>query len=179
MEKYESNANEERPSRYYRLLRDNEQPVEDGIQAKDPCAQVDLTCHVENGSYNKSQYISCTETSESVLDWGKHNIRNGFSDHMRIAVIDAVQLDLTGGVTIYDCEWLRENLKTEKAINFANEYNEVVVEGNIGQEYIVQVIEATFSDATFSDAVSEYVKKGFEKESDKRITELGYMLGFL
>ncbi|XP_052273244.1 histone acetyltransferase KAT6A-like isoform X2 [Dreissena polymorpha] len=162
-------------SRYYRLLRDDENPMRFGIQAKDPKALVNLTEHVSSGSSDdhQSKYISCSETLRGAIEFVKLNYR---SNLQRIAVIDAEQLSKTRGIIIHDLKALRQDLETDRAKRLADRFDEVVIEGNIGQECIVEVFKIEGYKGNYQPPVSLYIKDGFFDESKIRKTKVPSLL---
>ncbi|KAH3846846.1 hypothetical protein DPMN_089152 [Dreissena polymorpha] len=152
--------------RLYRLLRDDERPELFGIRAKDPNARLDLTEHVQFGSrrYYQSQFISCTETLNGVIELGKSNIRHGYSNRIRIAVIDPLKMVKTNGIKVYDSKAL-QCLKTSRARQNAKKYDEVVIEGIIAPDCICEVISVEQMGPNILWPFFQYVRLDFMTES--------------
>lgn len=116
----------------YRLLRFDENPS-DGLQAKDPNSSVCVEDHVTNGSSydaKPSKYISCSKSLEAVSRFAKYQqpivkIELPTKHSLRI-------IDLTDLATLK----MHIPMSNEKGRNFANAFQEVLIEGYIPPECI-------------------------------------------
>lgn len=121
----------------YRLLRIDENPSA-GLKAKNPTSSVRVNEHVTNGSSfnaNPSRYISCCKSLEAV--------RRFANNQQRI-----VKIDLDGNnptihsiIDLTDLATLNNYIpmSNDKGRNFANAFQEVLIEGYIPPECISEV----------------------------------------
>lgn len=107
----------------YRLLREDEL-IEFGLYAKNPRSRKSINDYIENGSDEgfESKYIACCKTLG-----GLNNFRK--SSKARVAKItiedESKCIDLTDNIT------QATHLKTEKAYNFADKFQVVLLTGEI------------------------------------------------
>lgn len=140
----------------YRLLRGDEYPLELGITAKIPSATVSVYDHVYSGSsydYVGSQYISTSASLAAITEFASHTTK---CLPVRIAVINVEALMATGAdvsfldltIEVNRAKFLTPPvlippvlippvLNPDKANNFANKFQEVLITGNIPKSCIV------------------------------------------
>lgn len=120
----------------YRLLRADENPLA-GLQAKNPNSNVSVDDHVTNGSNlyaNPSRYISCCKSLEAV---------RRFANYQQ----PIVKIELDGNnptihslriIDLTDLATLNRHIpmSNERGRNFANAFQEVLIEGYIPPECI-------------------------------------------
>ena len=140
----------------YRLLRPDEEPLEYGITAEDPDAEVSVHDHVSFGSSYCSQYISTSASWAAILEFASH--KKYFPK--RIAKINVCELEDTGDVEFIDLtdpENREDFLEDAKADNFSRKYEEVLVIGEIPPHCIDEVrwLHEPESDSE-SDSESDY-----------------------
>ncbi|XP_052820154.1 uncharacterized protein LOC128245979 [Mya arenaria] len=122
-------------NRLYRVLRDDEYPSQNGISAKDPSAQKDLEEHVDGGSYSMSQFISCSNSLSAAKLFGSKKYGGG---PYRIAVLDRDAIANDRRIQVFDIS-NGGGFSTERAINFARKFQEVVLVGYIPKKYVLEV----------------------------------------
>ena len=125
----------------YRVLRDDENPEENGLTAKNPNANELLENYVANGSWKmKSQYISCSNNKRYAKDFG-----NNIFEHppFRIAKLDRNKIENDASITVHDVSdgGYGYGFTDSKAINFARKFGEVILQGHVPKEYVVGVKE--------------------------------------
>lgn len=173
----------------FRVIRDEEMPLEEGIVAKNPESKVSLPIFVQNGSNMQTQFIATTRSFASA-------IFNAKKDCKRIAVIDPLLLPET--VEIYDVS-TAEKARAEfakfdsskgykRAVNYASASKEIDLIGAIPAEAVMKVI--SLEDGKFIEAydldpmtnVPEYREKvmrslePFFKDGSKDTTSAGVRL---
>lgn len=118
----------------FRVLRDDENPA-NGLHPKDPNGTQTIESHVSYGSYILSQYISTCADYISAVNWAHKDQNKTLTK--RIAVIDANVLR-SRNIKMTDLTKYNAYLG-QKAYNYANCYNEVLVEGFIPSEAITNI----------------------------------------
>jgi len=123
-------------SRLYRVLRcDEGNPRQSGLSAKDPGANMALEEHVERGSWNsRSQFISCTDNLESAKSFGRMKKTNTF----RVVTLDRGRIETDQNIRVYDVS-NGTAFRSRKANKYSSRFNEVVLEGNVPKEYVIEV----------------------------------------
>ncbi|KAK3104912.1 hypothetical protein FSP39_013071 [Pinctada imbricata] len=123
------------PKYVYRLLNESEKP-ERGLWAKNPKADISIQEHVETGSWGtESQFISTSATLGAVQQFA----RNSKSRRKRIVEINLTEVEKIPGNKIYDLSVERNrkmHLRSEKSLNFARKFQEVLIQGNVPPEWI-------------------------------------------
>ena len=117
-------------SRLYRLLREDEQPKEEGIKAQSPNANKSVREHVNFGSNFTSQFISTSASMAAVRDFASCR----FSKGKRIATINVDELTKLGDVYYIDLtdRANRDKYRLEgRAVTVARKYTEVLILGDI------------------------------------------------
>jgi len=123
----------------YRVLRDDENPEENGLTAKNPDANESLENYVANGSRNmKSQYISCSNNLRSAKDFGNKKFQQ---PPFRIAILDRNKIESDDSITVYDVSdgGYGYDFTDSRAINFARFFGEVILQGHVPKEYVVSM----------------------------------------
>lgn len=120
----------------YRLLRADEDPAK-GLTAKDPNSDVTVDFHVSYGSNGSdSRYISCSKTLEGITEFASHST----TFPRRIVRIELNENDQD--INIIDLTNYYERIQhvfTQRGINFARKFDEVLVEGRIRAECITLI----------------------------------------
>lgn len=115
------------------MLRADEDPAK-GLTAKDPNSDVTVDFHVSYGSNGSdSRYISCSKTLEGITEFASHSI----TFPRRIVRIELNENDQD--INIIDLTNYYERIQhvfTQRGINFARKFDEVLVEGRIRAECI-------------------------------------------
>ena len=125
----------------YRLLREDENPMEHGLLPYDDCARISVHQHIENGSRIPTQFISCSASWEAIVNFA----RRSDTRPARIAAINVADLEEYGDeVDIYDltdpsvrCQYLH----TKRANNRATKIQEVLIDGDIPLVCIQYVVD--------------------------------------
>lgn len=119
----------------YRLLRKDESPTENGIQARKPAATTTPEDHVSSGSSKASQFISTSASWQAITNFATHSITNP----KRIAIINCVNIPGVQYIDLTSKDMREKHLETEKSVNFAVKFAEVLIIGEIRPEFIVGV----------------------------------------
>ena len=117
-------------SRLYRLLREDEQPKEEGIIAQSPNANKSVQEHVNFGSNFTSQFISTSASMSAVRAFASRR----FSKGKRIATINVDELTKLGDVYYVDLTIPDNRYKYRlegRAFTVARKYTEVLILGDI------------------------------------------------
>lgn len=134
------------PTRYtleytflYRLLREDEFPLEEGLSPKDPNADVSVHNHVDKGSSIVSRFISTSASWEALLNFA----RKSRTQPDRIAMINVKELE-SEEMLFYDLTNPRvqnQYLHSRRAHNRANKMKEVLFTGTIPNYCIYYVAD--------------------------------------
>jgi len=123
----------------FRVLRDDENPKMFGLTAKNPFANESLEYYVANGSWDmKSQYMSCSNNLQSALEFGNKKFQQ---PPFRIATLDRNKIKNDTSITVYDVSdgGYGYGFTNDEAINFARHFCEVILQGHVPKEYVVDV----------------------------------------
>lgn len=120
----------------YRLLRADEDPAK-GLTAKDPNSDVTVDFHVSYGSNGSdSRYISCSKTLEGITEFASHST----TFPRRIVRIELNENDPDINIIDLTNYYKRiQHVFTQRGINFARKFDEVLVEGRIRAECITLI----------------------------------------
>ena len=124
----------------YRLLREDEYPLEVGLESENPYAGVSIHEHIVNGSYRQTQFISCSASREAVVNFAQRSDTRP----ARIAAISVAELEKYGEVDIYDLTdpHVRSRyLNTKHANKRAENIQEVLIVGYISPSCIQYVFD--------------------------------------
>jgi hypothetical protein len=129
-------------SHLYRVLRDDENALLNGISAKYPNATLTVEKHVDKGSYYASQYISTSATSAAAEDFAKGGYKYTPGSKW-IAIINTSKIP-PGTVEYADLtipHVLNSFIPTcnEWAQNCARKFQEVIIKGHIPANCIDKV----------------------------------------
>ena len=127
----------------YRLLNDDEDP-KDGLSAKDPKARKSVEEHVSMGSKPgfKSQFISATSTYKGVYTFAMKK----WNDKIRIAKINITESLSLGVDIVINTNDIIEACESDKAINFARKFDEVLIIGFIPSECLELIVDGKKAD---------------------------------
>ena len=132
----------------YRLLRDNES-ITNGIDAKEPYARVSIDHHVAYGSRCSSQFISTSATKSAVKKLVGLKIY-GDLHNIRIVRINLKKLKRRNSsakiIDLTDDDTAEAYLNSSRAINFAMNFDEVLIKGHIPRSAIRLIYKGHKSD---------------------------------
>ena len=121
----------------YRLLRPDEWDAQTkGIAPQRPGANVSVLQHVARGSYNSSQYISTSASWGAIQDFARHSR----TSPKKVAQINRACLTNVEVIDLTDPCVRRMHLGgDDRAYNFANKFEEVLIVGNIPPECVTAI----------------------------------------
>ncbi|XP_045157411.2 uncharacterized protein LOC123523800 [Mercenaria mercenaria] len=98
-------------TRLYRLLRDDENPMEDGIIAKRPLADETPLKHIRNGSQRNSQWISTSRYLSDVDNFIKlKRKKEGMLTRCRVVEIDEQKLQIHAETCRNEMQQIQNNV---------------------------------------------------------------------
>lgn len=116
----------------YRLLRADEDPAK-GLTAKNPHSDVTVDFHVSYGSNGPdSRYISCSKTLEGITEFASNSTT--FPRRIVRIEINENNPDIKRIIDLTNFHERNQHVFTQRGINFARKFDEVLVEGRIHAE---------------------------------------------
>lgn len=109
-----------------------------GLTAKNPNSDVNVNSHVLNGSYGPgSRYISCSKTLEGIHEFASNS--KTFPKRIVRLKISENDPEIKRIIDLTNSHELNQHVFTERGINFARKFDEVLVEGRIRAECITLI----------------------------------------